>query len=403
MRKKLRYAGCFFYFFLMIGMAKQTCCAADTEQWGTGVGALGSSIEESSDEGIWEEMKERILQAFDFEEMDESMEKLLPGEKHTFQEVLTPLLSGEFENAWNMAVRYVSDQVMFEFRNNKKQLTSMLLLAITAALFSNFAAALQNKQISGMSFYVLYMLLITLCLNTFRVAMTGLESRVEILVDFMRVLCPGYFLAVAFAAGSSSALMFYNLVLISIYLVEVLILKFLFPMIHVYIMIQVMNYMLGEDLLTELGELLKKLILWILKTLLALIIGINAVQGLLGPVIDGLKRSAVTKTVEAIPGIGNTFGSMTDVVLGTTVLIKNGIGMAGAIILLLGCIVPVVQMLLLTFFYKLAAALVQPVSDKRITGCISSVSSGYELLLKVLCTILVLFLLTIAVAAAATS
>ena len=41
--------------------------------------------------------------------------------------------------------------------------------------------------------------------------------------------------------------------------------------------------------------------------------------------------------------------------------------------------------------------------DKRITGCISSVSSGYELLLKVLCTVLVLFLLTIAVAAAATS
>ena len=100
----------------------------------------------------------------------------------------------------------------------------------------------------------------------------------------------------------SSALMFYNLVLILIYLVEVLILKFLLPMIHVYIMVQVMNYMLGEDLLTELGELLKKLILWILKTLLALVVGINVVQGLLGPAIDGLKRSAVTKTVEAIPG-----------------------------------------------------------------------------------------------------
>ena len=75
--------------------------------------------------------------------------------------------------------------------------------------------------------------------------------------------------------------MFYNLVLILIYLVEVLILKFLLPMIHVYIMVQVMNYMLGEDLLTELGELLKKLILWILKTLLALVVGINVVQGLL--------------------------------------------------------------------------------------------------------------------------
>ena len=77
--------------------------------------------------------------------------------------------------------------------------------------------------------------------------------------------------------------------------------------------------------------------------------------------------------------------------------------MAGAFIAVLICAVPILQMLLSALLYKMAAAAVQPVSDKRITGCISSVSSGYELLLKVLCTVLVLFLLTIAVAAAATS
>ena len=393
---------------LSVCISGRTCHASEETGYATGetVSVSRSDKESSlehSDPELWEEMQERLLEAFDFTEMDEGMEQILPGEKRTFRDVLDPLLSGELETAWEMAKQYLYDQFSFEFRSNKKQLVSMLLLAVTAALFSNFASALQNKQISRISFYVLYMLLITLCLNTFRVAMSGIENRVEVLVDFMRVLCPGYFLAVAFASGSSSALMFYNLVLILIYLVEVLILKFLLPMIHVYIMVQVMNYFVGEDLLTELGELLKKLILWILKTLLALVVGINVVQGLLGPAIDGLKRSAVTKTVEAIPGIGNTFGSMTDVVLGTTVLIKNGIGMAGAVILLAGCLVPVVQMAVLTFFYKLAAALVQPVSDKRITGCISSVSSGYELLLKVLCTVLVLFLLTIAVAAAATS
>ena len=270
------------------------------------VSAAGSDRERvlgHSDPELWEEMQERLLEVFDFTEMDEGMEQILPGEKRTFRDVLDPLLSGELETAWEMAKQYLYDQFSFEFRSNKKQLVSMLLLAVTAALFSNFASALQNKQISRISFYVLYMLLITLCLNTFRVAMSGIENRVEVLVDFMRVLCAGYFLAVAFASGSSSALMFYNLVLILIYLVEVLILKFLLPMIHVYIMVQVMNYMLGEDLLTELGELLKKLILWILKTLLALVVGINVVQGLLGPAIDGLKRSAVTKTVEAIPGI----------------------------------------------------------------------------------------------------
>ena len=84
-------------------------------------------------------------------------------------------------------------------------------------------------------------------------------------------------------------------------------------------------------------------------------------------------------------------------------LIKNGIGMAGAIITVLICAVPVLRMLILAFLYRLAAALVQPVSDKRITGCISSVSEGYELLVRVIFTAGVLFLLTIAVVAASTS
>ena len=210
-------------------------------------------------------------------------------------------------------------------------------------------------------------------------------------------------MAVSLASGTSSSLMFYGMVLILIYMVEVLVLRLLLPLINVYIMIQVMNYLVGEHVLSELADLIRKLITWILRSLLGLVVGMNVIQGLLSPTIDTLKRSTLTKTVEAVPGLGNLFGGVTDVLLGTAVLIKNGIGMAGAVILILICSVPVVQMAAMTFLYKFAAAMVQPVSDKRITGCIRSVSEGYRLMLKVLYTTLLLFLITIAVVAASTS
>ena len=173
---------------LSVCISGRTCHASEETGYATGetVSVSRSDKESSlghSDPELWEEMQERLLEAFDFTEMDEGMEQILPGEKRTFRDVLDPLLSGEFETAWEMAKQYLYDQFSFEFRSNKKQLVSMLLLAVTAALFSNFASALQNKQISRISFYVLYMLLITLCLNTFRVAMSGIENRVEVLVD----------------------------------------------------------------------------------------------------------------------------------------------------------------------------------------------------------------------------
>ena len=104
-----------------------------------------------------------------------------------------------------------------------------------------------------------------------------------------------------------------------IFLAEAVILNFLVPLVNVYMMIQVMGNLTGEEFLSQFAELLEKLTGWTLKTMLACVIGINVVQGILSPALDSLKRSFVTKTVEAIPGLGNMAGSVMDVVLGTAV------------------------------------------------------------------------------------
>ena len=85
------------------------------------------------------------------------MEQILPGEKRTFRDVLDPLLSGEFETAWEMAKQYLYDQFSFEFRSNKKQLVSMLLLAVIGGAFFQFCrctAKLNRYPGSVFTFYI---------------------------------------------------------------------------------------------------------------------------------------------------------------------------------------------------------------------------------------------------------
>lgn len=370
-----------------------------------GIGTRIVSAEETEGDAqeIREETENALMSEFDFEEIENSLSGMFPQQKISFEEVLSEMITGNWSGLGKTFLGYLSDRIFYEFRYNRENLVYMLMVALTAAVFTNFSSAFQNRQVSEISFYVLYMLLITLCLTAFRVAAQGLEENLDALVDFMRVLCPSYFLAVAFASGSVTSLFFYNVILVLIYVVELVLVRFLLPVINVYIMIQVLGNLTGEDFLSEFAQLLQKLVSWILKSLLAGVVGINVVQGLLAPVIDSLRKSALTRTAEALPWIGNAVGGAAEIVLGTAVLIKNGIGMAGAVIAVLICAVPVIQMLVLAFLYKLAAALVQPVSDKRITGCISSVSEGYELLLKVVFTAGVLFLLTIAIVAASTT
>lgn len=351
---------------------------------------------------LQKEAEETVWKEFEFSEIEDLLDDIFPEKKTDFQDLIKKMLSGQTEPSLQVIGEMISDQFFYEWKSSKAGMVHILLIVIVAAVFTNFSNVFQNQQISEISFYVLYLLLITIGLNSFRILIVSASENLERLIGFMKVLGPVYFLAVAFAAGSSTSILFYNLVLLLIYLVELVILNFLIPFVQVYIVVKVMNNLSEEDYLSKFAELCETVIAWTLKTLLAGVTGVNIIQGLLSPAIDSLKRSVVGRSAEAIPVVGDAIGGVTEVMLGTAVLIKNGIGVAGALVCIGICLVPIIQMAVVTLLYKLIAAMIQPVSDKRIVGCISSIADGSQMLLRIIFTTGVLFLLTIAVVTATT-
>lgn len=353
-------------------------------------------------EDLEEQAMKEILDQLDFKETNAQLKQLFPEEKMDFKETVLELISGDTRLTAKLLNRLVADQVVYAFRSARENLGQILLLAVIAALLSQFSKIFQNRQIAEVSFYVLYLLLLALCLNTFGIAMDWVSGGIENLTSFMGAFCPLYFLAVSVAKGSVTATAFYQGVLFLIYLVEVIIVKVVLPAIHIYIMVKVLNFLSEEKYLSRLSELLETGISWILKTVLGIVVGLNIVQGLISPAVDMVKRSAITRGAEAIPGIGDAIGGVTEVVLGTAVLVKNGIGMTGAIICVALCLVPIVEIGCIVLMYKLAAALLEPVSDERVIGCVESVSEGGRLLIKVVFTAGLLFLVTIVIVSAVT-
>lgn len=348
------------------------------------------------------EAQEILFEQFEFSEMEALLDDIFPERETDFRGLVTGLLNGEIDLSLHTIGEILSEQFFYEWKTGKTTMVHILLLVIVAAVFTNFSSVLQNKQISEISFYVIYLLLVTISLNSFQILIASASDNLENLISFMKVLGPIYFLAIAFAAGSSTSIMFYNLALLLIYLVELVMLNFLIPFVQVYIVVKVMNNLSEEDYLSKFAELCETVISWTLKMFLAGVIGLNLIQGLLSPAMDSLKRSVIGRSAEAIPVVGDAIGGVTEVMLATAVVIKNGIGAVGAVICISICLIPIVQMGMVTFFYKLIAALIQPVSDRRIVGCISSIADGAQMLLRIIFTTGVLFLLTIAIVTATT-
>ncbi len=343
-----------------------------------------------------------MLGELEFGEVDGELEKLFPEERIDFKETLSGILSGDISFTTGLLKRLVSDQLFYALKSSRENLVHILFLAVMAAVFANFGNVFQSRQVSEVAFYVVYLLMLALCLNSFHAVVEWTAGGIESLTSFMGAFCPLYFLAVSVAKGSVTAAAFYHLALFLIFLVELLIAKAMLPLIHVYMMVRVLDFLTAEEYLSKLAELIETVASWTLKTLLACVVGLNVMQGLISPAIDTVKRSVVTRGAEAIPGVGDILGGMTEVTLGTAVLVKNGIGAAGAVFCFALCILPLAQTGCIALMYKLAAALLQPVSDKRIVGCVESVGDGCRLLMRATFTAGLLFLLTIVVVSGTT-
>lgn len=338
-----------------------------------------------------------LLESMDFTDIDRMMEDLFPQERMEFADAVRQIMIGNTDVGRDAIKEMLRERILGAWEVNRKSILYLILLAIASAVFIGFSDIFQTRQVSQISFYMIYLLVMGICLASFQAASEWMANGVHTLTGFMKVLYPVYFAAVTVAKGSISSLAFYHLAIILIVVIEELLLHLIVPGIHMYVIIRVMNSLQSEDYLSKFAELLDTAIGWGLKTLMGGMIGLNVIQGMLGPAIDTVKRSAVTRGMEMVPGVGDLLGGTAEVALGTAVLIKNSIGIVGMFLCLVLCLAPLLQLAMITLGYKLAAALVQPVSDKRIIECISGVGEGCKMLMNCIFVTGILFLVTIAI------
>lgn len=344
-----------------------------------------------------EKSQEALLEGLELGEMQAAVNELLGEETFSVGQALERLLAGEEAFSLDFFLETVKGFLYDHFMEEREVLFQVVLLVILAALFANFTNVFSGSQAGEASFYIVYMLLLALLIHSFGELSEELSGSLEDLTAFMQALIPSYFLAVTAASGAATAMVFYEMVFGVIYLTQLLLLKAVIPGIQAYVIIQLINYLHKEDFLSKLADLLKTILEWTLRTITAVVIGMELIQNMVSPALDSLKRDALGKTAASIPGIGNVIDGATEVALGTAVLIRNCLGVMGIVVLVLLGLPPVIKLAVNSLAYKLLAALLQPVSDRRMTGCLFAMGEGCRLLLKVLLTLELLLLITIAI------
>lgn len=358
-----------------------------------GISVLGGSYEA-------DEILESYLGELDLQELEDSMEAMLPEEAASFRETVWKLFHGELPFRIDEVQKIAADTLFAELVIQKKLVIKLLILAVAAAVFTNFVQVFQKNQISETAFYIIYLILFILLMHAFQELQGTAKETMGQILHFMKLLLPVYLIVASLAAGSVTAVGFYELTLLFITLVQSVMVHVVLPGIGFYVLFLLLNHLGREEYLSKLADFLKTLLTWLMRTLLAMIVGIETVQALLLPAIDSLKNSMLRRMTGAVPILGNTFSAVTETLLGTAVLLKNAVGAAGLVLLGLIILIPLLRLAVCTLLYRALGAAIQPVSDGRITECVSGIGEGIGMLLRAVAITGVMFFTTLAMVTA---
>lgn len=357
-------------------LAGSNCTAQEMTAEGTAVLELPDYLELS-------DLEENLRGMTDFSDL-------------SFSDLVLELLQGKLPSGisglWGEVWR-----LLFSYLGGQKQLAvQILLIALFSAVCTNFIRVFENSQIADISFYMMYLLIGTLLIGAFAEMQSLTVNTLKSLFQFVTLLLPAYVVTIVFSAGSISALGFYELTLLSVHILQLLFIKMVLPLIQIYVVFLFFNQLTQEDLFSQASEFLKTLLEWILKTTTAILVGLQTIQCLVAPAVDTLKNSMAHRIVKALPGVGGLMDSAAETIAGSALVIKNAVGVAGMIAVLLICLLPFLKLGLSVLLFRLLCALLQPISEKRMVDCIRSFSDGVMLLMKTMLAGLAVFLVSLA-------
>ena len=342
-----------------------------------------------------------VWQDYGLDRLAEGIERLFPKGGIDLENILLQVISGDVFGAISELFKGSVRGFTGQMEGMKNVFGWMLVLGIVSSLMTHFVEIFDRHHVADIGFYFMYLLFTAILLKCFGQAADAAAGALENIILFVQLLVPAYLITVGISAGALTAGAAYQVMLFAVYGVEYILSAGLLPLIYSYVMLSVINGIWVEEKLSLLIDLLGKAVGWVLKGALGIVTGISIFQALIAPVIDSARTSALQKFVSAIPGVGGAASGVAELVLGSAMVIKNSVGVVLLLLLLLMCAAPLFKIAVIAGILKCVAAFMGIVSDKRITACADRTGDAGLLLLKTTGTAMVLFLIAIAVTAAA--
>lgn len=361
----------------------------------TPAGCIAAPAGETVQESPVDPLDLKDVQSY-INQLDSAVKGAVP--QFDFKEMVIKLVKGEQD--WKPAdiLNNIMSMLFKEVVANFALLGKLVILAVICAVLQNLVCSFEKGTTGQLAYSVAYLVLITIAIGSFSLAVNAGREVVDAMVTFMQALLPVLLTLLVAVGGFASAAIFSPVILTTLGIFGTMIKNIILPLFFFVAILGVVSNLTDRFKVTSLADLLKTVAMGLMGVFTTVFLGVLAIQGVAGAVSDSVTFRTARFTVKTfVPMVGGMLSDALDAVISSSLLIKNALGIAGIGVIGAIMIVPLLKIVTLAFTYKLAGSLIQPVADGQMVDCLNSLGNSLFLVFAAVATAGLLFFFTITI------
>ena len=341
-----------------------------------------SEIEEILEESIGSQLDD-----LDFSELEEILASL--GDEgqeifgnESFVEKLKQILNGDLSN-YNKSIWTSILNLFFEDVLSFLPVLSLVIaIAVMFSLVNASKPSSKNKSIGDVIHFVCFGAIIVLLVGYSVKMLTLTSNTLQSIKAQMDIALPILLTVLTAIGGVTSVSVYQPAVAILSGTIINIFTNILMPIFIFRLVFSIVGNLSNNVKLDKFASFFSSLFKWIVGGVFTVFSAFLTIQGITAGSVDGISfRTAKYAIKNSIPLVGSYLSDGLNLIVASSVLIKNAVGATGLVLLFSTIIVPILNLIVFMLSLKLVSAILEPITDSRISNFISMLAKSISLLI----------------------
>ena len=340
-----------------------------------------TQIEEELDKTIIEELNQ-----IDFSELNLVVKEFDAKKTNLFS--ISNIKKKVYEIISGSAVVDYSDFFAFIFSNLIEMIVKylpMLSIIIGIGIITNLLNGLKGKfnekSTGNLIQTVGFLTAVVLVIGIISSLTDSTGNTISSMVKQMNCLFPIMLTLMASVGANASVGAFQPIVaILSTYIADIFN-YFIVPLFTLSFVFSILSNISDNVKLDKFSSFISGVFKWSIGLIFMLFFAIFSIQGITMGSFDGLSIRTTKYTIRSyVPVMGGYLSDGMDIILSSTILIKNSIGLVGVLLIISTILSPVIEIAICSLVFKLISAILQPLGSSKLSNFLSSTSKSITIL-----------------------